>query len=439
MSTYTIIPSVAAHKKVFGQFGAELRDNFIRGLSEVFTSDQVENIQEAYDAAFDTVLTQVGKKSTTPAKKASKKSPKKATVKNSAKRVELIDQAAELDIVVTDEKIGEIRKLIGNKKKALKQEEKKAAADAKKAASDAKKAEKAAEKKSALDAKNAEKAEKKAALEAKKAEKAAEKKAVLDAKKAAADAKKAEKIAAKKVKSVEPKPQLKRLKYEGEEFTGINGTYLRVSISRIDGKITKVNASNWTEEGFAAYDQAYPTGFAAIKATVAAKAKVSPKIAKKKVLAAENAELIQFDEAQIESMKIGEMRQMIKDAKKAQKAQKAMKKAEKAEKSSTKKTVSKLPAEKKDLIASLVGDAVEGMKHMSIDNENKDDELDEEVIDSDEELELLFPGEDEVDEFEHDCLDTTKTYYLDEDYNVWDDEENHIGTYNSENDALIKN
>jgi len=55
------------------------------------------------------------------------------------------------------------------------------------------------------------------------------------------------------------------------------------------------------------------------KTKVAAKSKVSPKLATKKALATEHAELIHFDEAQIASMKIGEMRQMINEAKKASK------------------------------------------------------------------------------------------------------------------------
>ena len=59
--------------------------------------------------------------------------------------------------------------------------------------------------------------------------------------------------------------------------------------------------------------------------------------------------------------------------------------------------------------------------------------------DEDDDLEPIFPGEDEVDEFDHESLDSDKTYYLDEDYNIWDEEENHIGTYDSENNAVVMN
>ena len=418
MSTFTITPSVAAHKKVFGQFGVELRENFSRGLEGAFTTEQVVNIQEAFDTAFDAVLAQVGKTAVKPVKSAKK------TVKNNAKRTELIAQAAELDIVVTDEKIGEIRKLIANKKKANKQAEKKAAAAAKKAAADAKKAEKKA-------AAAAKKAEKQAAAEAKKAEK-----------KAAVEAKKAEKEAAKKAKAAQPKPLVKRLKHDGEEFTGVNGSYLRVSISRKDGKVTKVNESNWTEEATTAFGEAYPTGFAAIKKKAAPKSKVSPKLAKKKTIAAENVELIKFSDEQISTLKISEMRQMIKDAKKAAKA--AKKKL--ATKSYVKKAPAKLSKEKTDLIATLVGEAVQGIENMSIAKVtpvNEDAELVEDDIDSDdEELELIFPGEDDVDEFEQadQCgLDADKTYYIDEDYNIWDDEESHIGVYNAAEEVIVMN
>lgn len=404
MTTYTVTASVATHKKVFSQFGSELRDNFTRGLEAEFTADVVNDIQEKFDTAFDTVLAQVGKKTAAAPKKTKKAKKTPKPNKNDEKRKLLVVEAAELGIEVADEKIGEIRKMISAHKKA----EKKAAAEAKKA-------------------------ENKAIAEAKKVEK-----------KAAAEAKKAEKKAAQKVakeaKAAMPKPLVKRLKHDGEEFTGVNGSYLRVSIAREDGKVTKVNESNWTDEANTAFDQVYPTGFGSIgkKTKKATKPKVSPKLAKKKVLAAENAELFQFTEEQIATLKIGEMRQMIKDAKKAAKP---AKKAKKAKKSSAKKV--KIDAEKKDLIASLVGEAVEGIGNLSIaaaepveDSELKEDAFEDE---EDEELELLFPGEDEVDEFEHDSLDDEKTYYLDEDYNIWDDEENHIGTYDNVNNVVITN
>ena len=401
MTTYTVTASVATHKKVFSQFGAELRDNFTRGLEGEFSAEVVNDIQEKFDTAFDTVLAQVGKKTAAAPKKV-KKTPK--SNKNDEKRKLLVVEAAELGIEVADEKIGEIRKMISAHKKA----KKKAAAEAKKA-----------EKKAATEAK---KAKKKAATEAKKAEKKAAQKA------------------AKEAKAVMPKPLVKRLKQDGEEFTGVNGSYLRVSIAREDGKVTKVNESNWTDEANTAFDEVYPTGFGSIgKKTKTTKPKVSPKLAKKKVLAAENADVFQFTDEQIATLKIGEMRQIIKDAKKAAKP---AKKAKKAKKSSAKKV--KIDAEKKDLIASLVGEAVEGIGNLSIaavepveDSELKEDAFEEE--DDDEELELLFPGEDEVDEFEHDSLDDEKTYYLDEDYNIWDDEENHIGTYDNVNDVVLTN
>ena len=398
MSTYTVTASVATHKKVFSQFASELRDNLTRGLEGNFSAEVVNDIQEKFDVAFDTVLAQVGKKSAAAPKKA--KNPSKPN-KNEEKRNKLIAEAAELGIEVADEKIGEIRKMISAHKKA----QKKAAAEAKKA-----------EKKAAAEAK---KAEKKAAAEAKKAEKKAAQKA------------------AKEAKAAMPKPLVKRLKHDGEEFTGVNGSYLRVSIARDDGKVTKVNESNWTEEGNNAFDKVYPTGFGSIgkKAKKDTKPKTSPKLEKKKILAAENSELIQFTEEQIATLKIGEMRQMIKDAKKAAKT---AKKAKKAKKSPAKKV--EIDAEKKDLIASLVGEAVEGIASMNIDDgELKEDTFEQEEEEDDEELELLFPGEDEVDEFEHDSLDDEKCYYLDEDYNIWDDEENHIGTFDSMNNVVITN
>ena len=400
MSTYTVTASVATHKKVFSQFGSELRDNFTRGLEGEFSADVVNDIQEKFDTAFDTVLTQVGKKTAVSPKKMKKTSKSN---KNDEKRKLLVTEAAELGIEVSDEKIGEIRKMISAHKKA----EKKAAAEAKKL-----------EKKAASDAK---KLEKKAASDAKKAEKKAAQKA------------------AKEAKAAMPKPLVKRLKHDGEEFTGVNGSYLRVSIAREDGKVTKVNESNWTEEANTAFDEVYPTGFGSIgnKTKKATKPKVSPKLAKKKILAAENAELFEFTDEQIATLKIGEMRQMIKDAKKAAKP---AKKAKKTKKSLAKKV--ELDDNKKDLIATLVGEAVESIGNLTIADSSpvEDAELKEDAFeDEDEELEPLFPGADEVDEFEHDSLNDDKTYYLDEDYNIWDDEENHIGTYDNLNDVVITN
>ena len=315
----------------------------------------------------------------TKAVKAKAKGPSKKALATAEKRAALIDELSELGGAVDAEAtLAEIKQAIRDCKKAIKAEEK---------------------------------AAKKAAKELAKEEK-----------KAAAAAKKAAKKATPSKKEHTDRVLLSADK---DAILGKNGSKIRVSIHKETRQVLKKVEDNWTEEAHARYDELFPTGFE----VKAAKKKAAPKKAK-----------------------------MTMAEKKAAKA------AKKAAKNDAKKPSKedKLAKEQQAIIASLVGDAaVETLNGDAVEEDAKvaakddakvaakdEEELEEEELeqlseDEDEEEEIEeepeFPGEEHIEEFEHDALSKYDgvDFYVDENANVWDENTEFVGKYDEEADALV--
>ena len=315
---------------------------------------------------------------TKPVKAKAKKGPSKTAVATAEKRAALIDELSELGGVISAEAtLTEIKQAIRERKKEIKAEEK---------------------------------AAKKAAKELAKEEK-----------KAAAAAKKAAKKATPSKKEHTDRVLLSADK---DAILGKNGSKIRVSIHKETRQVLKKVEDNWTDEAHARYAELFPTGFE----VKAAKKKAAPKKAK-----------------------------MTMAEKKAAKA------AKKAAKNDAKKPSKedKLAKEQQAIIASLVGEAAEetlngdaveedakvaakdDAKVAANDEELEEEELEQLSEDEDEEEEIEeepeFPGEEHIEEFEHDALSKYDgvDFYVDENANVWDENTEFVGTYDEEADALV--
>ena len=255
----------------------------------------------------------------------------------------------------------------------------------------------------------------KKAISARKKEIKAEEKAAKKAAKELAKQEKKEAAAAKKAaKKATPskKEHTDRvlLSADKDAILGKNGSKIRVSIHKETRQVLKKVEDNWTDEAHARYAELFPTGFE-VKAAKKKKAKMT--LAEKKA---------------------------AKAAKKA--AKEAAKKPSKED---------KLAEEQKAIIASLVGEAaVETLNGEAVEDDTKvaakDEELDEEELevlsdDEDEQVEEEpeFPGEDEIEEFEHDALAQYEgiDFYVDENSNVWDENTHFVGKYDVEENALV--
>ena len=75
------------------------------------------------------------------------------------------------------------------------------------------------------------------------------------------------------------------------------------------------------------------------------------------------------------------------------------------------------------------------------DEELEEEELEELSEDEEEEIEEEpeFPGEESIEEFEHDALSKYEgvDFYVDENANVWDENTEFVGKYDEEADALV--
>ena len=260
----------------------------------------------------------------------------------------------------------------------------------------------------------------KKAISARKKEIKAEEKAAKKAAKELAKQEKKEAAAAKKAaKKATPskKEHTDRvlLSADKDAILGKNGSKIRVSIHKETRQVLKKVEDNWTDEAHARYAELFPTGFE----VKAAKKKAAPKKAK---------------------MTMAE-----------KKAAKAAKKAAKEEANKPSKE-DKLAKEQKAIIASLVGEAaVETLNGEAVEDDAKvaanDEELEEEELEQlseDEEEEQIeeepeFPGEEHIEEFEHDALSKYEgvDFYVDENANVWDENTEFVGTYDEEADALV--
>ena len=315
----------------------------------------------------------------TKAVKAKAKGPSKKALATAEKRAALIDELSELGGAIDGEAtLAEIKQAIRERKKEIKAEEK---------------------------------AAKKAAKELAKEEK-----------KAAAAAKKAAKKATPSKKEHTDRVLLNA---EKDAILGKNGSKIRVSIHKETRQVLKKVEDNWTDEAHARYAELFPTGFE----VKAAKKKAAPKKAK-----------------------------MTMAEKKAAKA------AKKAAKNDAKKPSKedKLAKEQQAIIASLVGEAAEETLNGDAAEEdakvaakddakvaaNDEEELEEEELeqlseDEGEEEEIEeepeFPGEEHIEEFEHDALSKYDgvDFYVDENANVWDENTEFVGKYDEEADALV--
>ena len=107
------------------------------------------------------------------------------------------------------------------------------------------------------------------------------------------------------------------------------------------------------------------------------------------------------------------------------------------------KKTNKVTSSQKDLIETLVKDVVEAESITSTDSADSDDsqQLEEEELsdldeDSDDE-EIEFPGEDNVEDFEHSSRPGDQLY-IDEEFHVWNEDEELIGTYDAESKTLFE-
>ena len=451
MSTFQITLSNAQSKKLYAAFGNAL-------IEKIFSAENGRKADQALRAHCETVLTdqlaQVGKK--TPVKKAKKaktspakdNSPSKTELKKQQLNEELVTLGGE---ALPDAGVLEIRKAIKLAKKAAKEAAKQTAKDAKKAAKAAKKAASAKKPKKAKKAKSPSKTELKkqqlnkdlVALGGEALPNAG----VLEIRKAI---KILEKAAKKAAKAASPKVSetFRRLKdKDGNEVHVDNDEekpWLRVAVNKETREVRKVKPESWTDENNALFDHFYPDSKDPVKAK---KAKKAPKQKKAKTLSGEG--------------KKKKEAKALRKAKKAKKAEKKVKKAAAAKKA-------KDEAEKKDLVAKLVADAakaeldtptaeeVETIATIAAKAEEEEEEEDSDISEaelsdgelSEEELsEDEQSDEDEDDEPVYDEDDVQpwthksrpdEELFIDSDFNVWNDEQEHVGTFDSASDTLVE-
>ena len=247
--------------------------------------------------------------------------------------------------------------------------------------------------------------------------------------KAEEKAAKAEEKKAAKLKAAEEKKAVKKASPKSNDFTqralkdangdfilGENASRCRVRIHKETRVVTKVKEDNWPDEAHVRYAELFPEG-KDVKKTKISKKKAAPK---------------------------------AKITKKAKIAKKPKHSAEE-----------KLAAEQQALIAAMVSDAAaekleektqtpvvvkddesktEDGKPAAVEDEEEElDELDEEELDEEDEEEIPeFPGEESIEDFEHDALAQYEgvDFYVDEDANVWDENMTFVGKYDQDEDAL---
>ena len=239
-----------------------------------------------------------------------------------------------------------------------------------------------------------------------KATKAAEKK---EAKLKAANEKKAAKNASPKLKEFTQR----RLKSaDGNDILGVSGAFIRVNIHKENRTVLKIKEDNWTDEAHARYQVLYPAG-KDVKKSKISKKKAPIKVAKKgKIIKKKSvAEKKSADEAMAEEQK-ALIAAMVSDVD--------------ADNLEEKTQDSKPPAVEEDT------------KPPAVEEEDEDDldELEEEEFD--EEETPTFPGDENIEDFEHDSLAQFGgvEFYVDENTNVWDENREFVGKYDEDEDAL---
>ena len=327
---------------------------------------------------FQLALAECLKEANLPQQKvrATKAKVAKGPSKTELKKAELLDQLAQLGgIAPEDDSLKSIRQAISARKKEIKAEEKAA---------------KAAEKKAA------------------KVKAAAEKKA---AKKASP---KSNEYTARRLNDA-----------EGNAILGENGSACRVKIHKENRTVLKVKEDNWTDEAHTRYTELFPEGkdvkkVKTPKAKVAKKAKITKKTKVSPPKKSAEEKLAEEQQALIAAM--------VGDA-----ANDKLEKIPVAETHEIQVTDAIAQAQEQDSKPSAKPDA----KQEEVELEEEElEELDEEEIDEDETPE--FPGEENIEEFEHDSLAQYEgvDFYVDENTNVWDENMTFVGKYDEDEDAL---
>lgn len=267
------------------------------------------------------------------------------------------------------------------------------------------------------DLKTVKKAEDKAVNYAIKAEAKAKKEAAAAAKKAAATASKSPSFPKDKWRSsLFPNEKLGNAKTGPPEWAGKNGKRLRIAIHKENGSVKKKVGHNWTDHADEKFAEMFPDG------KVIAKTKIKiKKIAKKKTQAVtlkdEQAALIA---KLVEAPTGGES------------------------KNNTEKTEASPPVAP-TVVAAVVAAAVVAAETSppsiapAAEEANANKELEEE-----EELEEIeieepdFPGENNVENFEHESLEQWDgvDFYKDDDENVWDENKDFVGTYDDDDETI---
>ena len=117
----------------------------------------------------------------------------------------------------------------------------------------------------------------------------------------------------------------------------------------------------------------------------------------------------------------------------------AVTKSKSAKKATKSTTASEVTSSQKDLIAALVEDSVDHLEPSSeLEEEELSDLEDDDSCDEDsDEEEVEFPGEDNVEEFEHSSR-PGEQLFIDEEFHVWNSDEDLIGTYDAESKTLYE-
>jgi len=251
------------------------------------------------------------------------------------------------------------------------------------------------------------------AISARKKEIKAEEKAAKAAEKKEAKMKAAaEKKAAKKASPKSNEYTARRLNdAEGNAILGENGSACRVKIHKENRTVLKVKEDNWTQEAHDRYAELFPEGKDVKKAkTPKAKVAKKAKITKKKPAPKKTAdEKIAEEQKALIAAMVGDVA------------------ADKLEEKTDEIPVTDAIAQAQEQDAKPAAKQEE--------EELEEEELEE--LDEDEET-PEFPGEEEIEEFEHDSLAQYDgvDFYVDENANVWDENMTFVGKYDEDEDAL---
>ena len=192
---------------------------------------------------------------------------------------------------------------------------------------------------------------------------------------------------------------------EREDFRGLNLSYTRVAIHKVTRQVIKKNPENWTEAANARFLIQFPNGLDIKTPKKSKKSKKIVKVSAEEALDKEQIALIAAMTTDVVTKKIKKIKKKIS-----------------------------LPIEKP------VEEQVEELEELEEEELEQVEELEEEELEEEElEDEPEFPGEDEIEGFEHACLNVYEEidFYADEDNNVWDEDKQFVGKYDPENDALV--